>query len=286
MGHTIFRKESCGTLLTIDIVADQDPTLAVQECFSVCEKFEQRYSRFIPWNWLDQININGGVPVLLDEESALLVTYLLDLAKKTWWKFDPTITNTLESYGYNNTYSFLPKKTWPVGYQHISFHDNVLTLHDGVKIEFGAIGKGYLLDVMKTILVKSGFSHFLLDFGGDMIGKGGYEVWLENPFDLTQVIGTIVVDDCALASSNGAKRAVGDFHHLLNAVSGKPVHDIAGVYITAATWMIADLWSTAIFVSWAEEGKALLENTDEITGMIVFADGSYWKKDGYKGKVY
>jgi thiamine biosynthesis lipoprotein len=88
-----------------------------------------------------------------------------------------------------------------------------------------------------------------------------------------------MVDGFAIAASNGRKRAVGEFHHLLDAHSGKPVRDIAGVYIAASTGLLADAYSTAVFVSGIEAGKALLENTPDITGLIVFSDGSYWKKE-------
>lgn len=45
------------------------------------------------------------------------------------------------------------------------------------------------------------------------------------------------------------KRKIGDFHHLLDPHTGLPVRDIAGVYIAAQTGLIADAYSTAVFVS-------------------------------------
>ena len=286
MQQYIFRQESCGSVLTIDIVSSQDPALAVQECFSLTQKFEQRYSRFIEGNRLDQVNASGEKSIELDDESYALIKFLLGIAEKTGWIFDPTIISTLESYGYDKEYSFHRKEWWPLGYKHVELKDHSLILHHGVQIEFGAIGKGYLLDVLSKSLLKAGFDHFLIDFGGDIIGYGGYEVWLENPFDLWQIIGKITVDGFAVASSNGTKRKVGDFHHLLNAHTGTPVHDIAGVYIAAPTGLQADTYSTAVFVSGAEQGKKLLENTDGITGLIVFSDGSYRKKEQYPGELF
>jgi len=100
------------------------------------------------------------------------------------------------------------------------------------------------------------------------------------------VIGTITVDGFAVAASNGKKRTFGDFHHLLDAHTGEPIKDIAGVYIAASTGLLADAYSTAVFVSGAEKGRALLADAPEVTGLIVFADGSYRMKDGYRGKVF
>ncbi len=286
MEQYIFHKETCGTVLTVDIMSLNNPAAIVQDCFSLCEKFEQRYSRFIPWNWLDTINKQQNESIVLDEESYGLITLMLELAEKTGWLFDPTIIATLESYGYDKDYSFQKKQWWPVGYQHIELLDHAMILRNGVKIEFGTIWKWYLLDVMAKKLQESGINHFLLDFGGDIFGQWWYEVGLENPFDLDQVIGTIKVDNIGIASSNGKKRTVGDFHHLLDARTWKPVMDIAGVYIAAQTWLLADTYSTAVFVSWAERAQKLLETTDEITGLIVFSDWSYWKKHDYPGELF
>ncbi|MBP6911386.1 FAD:protein FMN transferase [Patescibacteria group bacterium] len=96
----------------------------------------------------------------------------------------------------------------------------------------------------------------------------------------------MTIDGFAVAASNGKKRKVQDFHHLLDPHTGKPVNDIAGVYISAQSCMVADLYSTAVFVSGVEQGKKFLAESDEISGMIVFADGSYWKKEGYRGVLF
>lgn len=279
-----FSKETCWTVLTIDVSSQDNPESIVQGCFSVCEKFEQRYSRFKPGNWLDTINTQHGGE--LDDEAVMLIKLCLEVAEKTDWLFDPTIISTLESYGYDKDYSFQKKEWWPVGYKHVELRGNELILHNGVRIEFWTVGKWYLLDVMADMMKKAGLDCFILDFWGDIYAVGEYKVGLENPFDLNQLIWTITVNDFAVASSNGKKRKVGDFHHLLDAISGKPVMDIASVYISAKSGLIADTYSTAVFVSGPEKGVQLLHNTPEISGLIVFADGKYRKKSDYSGNLF
>lgn len=286
MQQYIFRQESCGSVLTIDLFSENDPTLFVQDCFSICERFEQHYSRFISGNRLDQLNHSPWVPVELDDEAYVLLSFSLDLARKTHGAFDPTIIRTLESYGYDSSYSFQRREWWPTWYQHVELSDHSVILHHDVAIEFGAVGKGYLLDVLAGKLRAAWYTKFLLDFGWDIIADGWYDIALENPFDLSQAIGTIHVDGFAIAASNGAKRKVKDFHHLLDAHTGKPIVDIAGVYIAAPTGLIADAYSTAVFVSWAEKGKELLAAEDDITGVMVFADGTYWQKAWYTWTLF
>lgn len=105
----VFRHESCGSVLTIDITSGNDPMHLVQDCFLLCDVFEQRYSRFISGNWLDSINRIHDTPIPLDDEAEMLIRFALDIAKKTDGLFDPTISPILESYGYDKEYSFQRK---------------------------------------------------------------------------------------------------------------------------------------------------------------------------------
>ncbi|MGZ3672321.1 MAG: FAD:protein FMN transferase, partial [Bdellovibrionota bacterium] len=45
---------------------------------------------------------------------------------------------------------------------------------DGVRLGFGAIGKGYALDQVKLLLVREGFSDYLLSAGGSSILLSGF----------------------------------------------------------------------------------------------------------------
>lgn len=283
-----YQIETCGSLLTIDLMASHDPHSLIQECFSYAQWFDQKYSRFIPGNWLDTVNTTPWIHVL-DDESFSLLSFSLQLAELTDGAFDPTISPALEAHGYDRDYSRVAKpegfaKTR--GYEHVELGDHTVQLHEGVHLEFGAVGKGHVLDIIDGMLCYAGLEHFIINFGGDIIARGGYKIGLENPFNLEQLIGTIVVDGFAVAASNGAKRKFGDFHHLLDAVSGQPIRDIAGVFIAAPTGLLADAYSTAVFVSGEEKGVELLEHAEDITGMIVFSDGRFWKKGSYPGEVF
>lgn len=78
-----FRKESCGSVLSIAITSSNDPASSVQGCFLICDVFEQRYSRFIPDNRLDTINKQQKQPIMLDDEATKLVALMLKVAEQT-----------------------------------------------------------------------------------------------------------------------------------------------------------------------------------------------------------
>ncbi|MEI7477249.1 MAG: hypothetical protein WCJ81_01560 [bacterium] len=83
MEKYVFHQETCGTVLTIEVMDTKDPSVLIQDCFSYVLHFEQQYSRFIPGNWLDKANTMQETPIPLTDEAYTLLQFSLDLAAKT-----------------------------------------------------------------------------------------------------------------------------------------------------------------------------------------------------------
>jgi thiamine biosynthesis lipoprotein len=61
--------------------------------------------------------------------------------------------------------------------------------------------------------------------------------------------GVIELQNQALAASGSWARKVGNFHHLLDPKTGKPIEKNYGtVFVVAASATDADVWATAFFV--------------------------------------
>ena len=78
----------------------------------------------------------------------------------------------------------------------------------GVQLDFGAIGKGYALEVAAAYLQKFGVRNMLLSAGTSTIlalGGGpdgfGWKVAIRSPLDDGQVLGSIVLRDEAVSTS-------------------------------------------------------------------------------------
>jgi thiamine biosynthesis lipoprotein ApbE len=74
-------------------------------------------------------------------------------------------------------------------------------------------------------------TRYLINFGGDMYGRGGWKVGLESPFASDEVIGTIILDDHFLACSAGTRRAWGTHHHLIDPKTGESAREVVSSYI-------------------------------------------------------
>lgn len=119
-----------------------------------------------------------------------------------------------------------------------------------VQLDFGALGKGYLVDLLADVLNRTddaeGVGDYLIDAGGDMRiqAPGAVSIAMEDPDDLTRAVGVIRMTTGSLGASAPSRRKWtvprgGDeeeglmaLHHILNAVDGMPVRRVK------ATWVV------------------------------------------------
>ncbi len=121
--------------------------------------FEEKYSRFLPGNWLDILNKTGSSDI--DEEGYRMIAFALDLAKRTHGAFDPTVGSLLSRLGYGRKDEI--QNVCAIGYEHIELHPYKVILHNGIHLEFGGVGKGYMLHELSKMLAHH--DRYLVDFG-------------------------------------------------------------------------------------------------------------------------
>lgn len=189
---------------------------------------------------------------------------LIDLlCEATGGAIDPCVGEDLIRLGYDAQYSFttMPDTTGHLGAIHgrATWRDDVtragergttLVTHRPVSLDFGACGKGYLVDLIAKRLHDDHAGAFVIDAGGDLFVDAGARdgsaepvvIALEDPSDADRAIGTANVARGAFCASAPSRRRwnariPGEsetiaIHHLLNAVDGRPVDDVAATWAT------------------------------------------------------
>ncbi|WP_240542066.1 FAD:protein FMN transferase [Bifidobacterium sp. CP2] len=231
------------------------------------DEYERALSRFRPDSTVSAMRAaaHGGSFDFPDWTGPLFDLYDL-LSDATEGAVDPCVGEDLIRLGYDARYSFrlspdvLTSATsptsgddpsgWNLGAVHgratwrddVERHDTTLVTRRPVALDFGACGKGYLVDLLAERLTAYATSGYVIDAGGDLRIQSPDEpltIALEDPADATNAVGTATVDAgafCASAPSRRHWEAAGRrLHHLLNAVDGLPVDDVAAtwVYVTA-----------------------------------------------------
>lgn len=252
--------EAIGTHWSIDLPETLDTATASSVLVRVRDRIEvldQTYSRFRADSLVSQIAQSAGQYQFPADASALFAWYrvLYDL---TDGAITPLIGQALSDAGYDATYSLVEKPmTSPPAWDDVMHFDatsNILGTKQPVLLDFGAAGKGYLIDIVATILQNAGINSYCIDAGGDIAHRSAADeplrIGLENPHDTSEAIGIATILNQSICGSAGNRRRWGRFHHTLDPRTLTSPDDIAAVWVVAESTMIADGITTALnFVS-------------------------------------
>lgn len=289
--------DTIGTDLTLSFDTVEDISwlfLSLRERLSY---FEARFSRFIESNWLDDLIYSRHA--ILDHDAEKMLSFALHLARQTDGYFDPTVGKRLAELWYGNkklTWASISQKSEYGDYRDIEIRWNEVILHGDIHLEFWGAGKGYLIDIIYT-MIRQHFSsvwdipRYLINFGWDLYGKWGWKVGLESPFAPDEAIGILELEDDFLACSAGTKRRWGNHHHLIDPHTGESAQEVVASYIEVwwdqeSGGMRADAYATTLCVMPWDLAAHTLDKTSWISGVIVRYDGMIYQKEGSKCQLF
>lgn len=246
--------EAIGTRWQIDIWDDiQENAQAdiLQKIHARIAEFDKHYSRFRDDSLVSMMTKQAGEYIMPDDAPPLLALYET-MYRLTDGSMTPLIGQVLVEAGYDATYSLRSGEvhTPPRYDEVVSYHHPKLILKQPALMDFGAAGKGYLIDIVGDILKREGVSRFSIDAGGDILHSRAepvLRVGLENPLDATQVIGVAWLGRGSICGSSGNRRVWGKYHHIINPHTLTSPKDIVAVWAMADTALVADGLTTALF---------------------------------------
>ena len=162
-----------------------------------------------------------------------------------------------------------------------------------MKLDVGAIAKGYAVEQIALYLEKKGKTGYLLNVGGNVRTVGnkpdgeGWSVGIENPEreDANAYLVYLKLADKSVVTSGNYQRFYivngQNYHHIINAETLMPATYFRSVSVICKDSGRADALSTALFNMTYEEGKALIENIDGAEVMWVCEDGEMRFSDGF-----
>jgi FAD:protein FMN transferase len=154
----------------------------------------------------------------------------------------------------------------------------------GMGLTLNGIAQGYVTDRITEILRDHGCDRVLADMGCSELRASGrhvdghpWRVGLADPRQPETFAVTLDLNDRALCTSGGYGTKFepsGRFHHLFDPATGGSAHHYIGVSVFAASAMIADGLSTALYTTPPERGSRLLEQFPGVSALVTRADGS------------
>ena len=170
----------------------------------------------------------------------------------------------------------------------------VKVLKKGVTIDLNAMGEGYALDAISSILDQSGVNNYMVEIGGEMKCKGlnqNGNIWkigIENPTVSIDERGTslmkiVKLKNVGISTSGNYRKFYTDslgnkYSHIIDVMTGYPVqHNIISSSIISTSATKADALATACMSMGMEKAKYFIENDPDMEGFLIYSDDNNLK---------
>ena len=269
--------------------ADKQIAIAISEI----SRIEALISSWKPTSETSNINKNAGVsPVKVSKELFSLIQRALQISNLTDGAFDISYASMDKLWKYDGSMTQMPSKeaikksVAKVGYQDIIVdpqNSTVFLKNKGMKIGFGAIGKGYAADKAKKLLISNGVSGGIINASGDINSWGSkpsgssWQVAITNPLNKNKAFAMLPIKDAVVTSGNYEKYVIFNsrrYSHIIDPRTGYPSQGIISVTVFAPKAELADALATSVFVMGVETGIDRINQLKAIECIIITDTGT------------
>lgn len=268
------------------------------------------YNSYSGLNNIKTINDNAGIaPVVVDEDILDMLEFSLEEYEETDGRVNVAMGSVLSIWHDYREWAKEDPASAAVpdmaellrAAEHMDIHQmeideeasSVYLPDKEMKLDVGAIAKGYATKRISEKLTDAGVTSALLSIGGNVetIGKRGdgkpWRVGIQNP-DITSAQTYLhaldLVDMCLVTSGTYQRYYEVDgvrYHHIINPDTLMPLEEYLSVTILCRDSAKADALSTAVFNMDLEKGKAFIESLEETEALWVLPDGSQVESSGF-----
>ncbi len=284
-----------GTRFEITLVSTQE---AANQYLNAAQGEIERIERLISsWDANSQtaeINRQAGIkPVKVAKELYDLIARSIEISKITQGAFDISYAALDPVWFFDGRMKAVPSESQRLkSVQNIGFKDLVLNAKEqtvylpkkGMKIGFGAIGKGYAADATKKLMKSLGVSSGIINASGDLTSWGkkpdgtDWQVGISNPENPAKVFSWFPVRDAAVATSGNYEKYVTlegkQYSHIMDPRTGMPVSGIKSVTVFAPNAELADAFATAVFIMGIDTGIDTISQLPGMSCIIVDAENN------------
>ena len=284
-----------GTRFEITLVSTQE---AANQYLNAAQGEIERIERLISsWDANSQtaeINRQAGIkPVKVAKELYELIARSIEISKITQGAFDISYAALDPVWFFDGRMKAVPSESQRLkSVQNIGFKDLVLNAKEqtvylpkkGMKIGFGAIGKGYAADATKKLMKSLGVSSGIINASGDLTSWGkkpdgtDWQVGISNPENPAKVFSWFPVRDAAVATSGNYEKYVTlegkQYSHIMDPRTGMPVSGIKSVTVFAPNAELADAFATAVFIMGIDTGIDTISQLPGMSCIIVDAENN------------
>ncbi len=254
------------------------------------ERIERLISSWDKNSQTSQINRQAGIqPVQVDQELFDLIYRAKKVSGLTKGAFDISFASMDRIWRFDGSMEAFPSQQQIdqarrfINWQNIQLdaaNRTVFLKENGMKIGFGAIGKGYAANRAKEVMATiTGVEGGLVNASGDLINWGtsnrsdGWRIQIADPQAVDKGLGWLQINDMAVVTSGDYERFVEHngkrYAHIIDPRTGRPTTGIKSVTIVCTDAEVADALATSVFVLGREEGLALINQLKGVECLII-----------------
>ena len=286
--------------ITVNAVNQKQADSFIDTAVKEISRIEKIISSWDPNSQTSAINNNAGiVPVHVSDELFELIERAIALSSLTDGAFDVSYASMDRIWRFDGSMTDMPSaasiqsSVSKVGFKNIVLdpeNKTVFLKSKGMKIGFGAIGKGYAADKAKALLISKNVSGGIINASGDLNVWGtqtngtAWDVALTNPMNKNKVFALFPLDNSAVVTSGNYEKYVTfndtRYSHIIDPRTGYPATGIISVTVFAPLAELADALATSIFVMGKEVGINRIEQLPNIECIIIDEDGTITASSG------
>jgi thiamine biosynthesis lipoprotein len=232
--------------------------------------------------------LSGIKPIKVDKELFDLIERSIAISTLTNGAFDISYASMDRIWNYDGTMREMPSEEKisssikKVGYQNIIIDKEAQTVFlklKGMKIGFGAIGKGYAADKAKALLIEKGAKAGIINASGDLNAWGkqangkDWMVAITNPLNKNKVFSWLPINDSAIVTSGNYEKFISfngiRYSHIIDPRTGYPSTGIISTSIMTSNAELADAISTSVFVMGVETGLDFINQLKGVDCIII-----------------
>ncbi len=292
-------------LIIYDEMSNKEATAIFNETKEIIDMYENLISKTIEGSFTDQLNTTGEF-YYGDFVFAEVIHQLVD--KSTYYEelsngaLDVTMEPVVSLWDINNGNTEIPEDDDIEAVLALVDFNNLVRDEDAEKyfllngstVDFGAIAKGHMADIIKGSLMSKGIDSALVNLGGNVMtigAKPGDKDWviaIQDPEGQTgELIGTLRVKNKTVVTSGNYERYfIKDgvrYHHILDPETGYPGDSgLIQATIVADYSIDSDALSTTTFLLGVEAGLELIEELEGFEAMFITEDMEYFYSDDFE----
>ncbi len=280
-----------GSPFELTVVAQNEEIgyINLEEAIAEVKRIEKLISSWDPDSETSEINKNAGIkPVKVSFELYKLIERSIKISEITDGAFDITVAAMDRVWKFDGSMSMFPtpeqisRAVSKVGYKKITLNSSEKTVflkEKGMKIGFGAIGKGYAADKAKALLVSKQVPAGMINASGDISTwgtKATGEKWLigvDHPRSNGRLFTWLPLIESSVSITGNLDRYVTfngkKYAHYIDPNSGYPAIGISKVTVLAKSAELCDALATAVYILGKEKGIFLINQLGDTEVIIV-----------------